>query len=292
LPSALFAPPIAAMVAARDATTPRRSLGACAAVPPFLDVELEAVSLSVAGGLGLSDAWVGALARADAARATALRIAGVPLGSPARGVLRAGDFLLRVDGATVSAFQHVEKAAAAAAADARVTLTLWRGGAEVGAVAALARACPLGTRRMLLWAGMLLQPTYRAVLELGFAPGCATEEEAAAAAATAASSPAAGAPDEGVFLARIFSGSPAEHWGLNLSELVMGWITAVNGTPTPNVDALIAAAAPLRDGEDVRLALVGLDTKRRVRTLRLDLHYWPTYEVVADADGEWHRRDI
>jgi hypothetical protein len=49
LPSALFAPPIAAMVAARDATTPRRSLGACAAVPPFLDVELEAISGRRAG---------------------------------------------------------------------------------------------------------------------------------------------------------------------------------------------------------------------------------------------------
>jgi hypothetical protein len=117
LPAALFAPPIAAMVAARDAAgAPSRGLGAfaAAAAPRFLDVELEAVSLSDAGGLGLSAAWVDALAAADAARATALRVVGVPLGSPARGVLRAGDFLLRVNGAAVTAFSHVEDAAAAA----------------------------------------------------------------------------------------------------------------------------------------------------------------------------------
>jgi S1-C subfamily serine protease len=92
----------------------------------------------------------------------------------------------------------------------------------------------------------------------------------------------------GVFVARYSSGSPAHHWGLHS----LCWLTAVNGTPTPDLDAFIAAVAPLRDGADVRLAVVGLDTKRSVRTLRVDLHYWKTYEIVADADGEWQRRDI
>jgi S1-C subfamily serine protease len=155
---------------------------------------------------------------------------------------------------------------------------------------ALAAACPLGTRRMLHWAGVLLQAAYRGVRDLGFAPGCATEEDAAQAAA--AGSPAAvshgNAPPSGVFLARYSSGSPAHHWGLTK----LSWITDVNGVPTPDLDAFVAVVAPLRDGADVRLAIVTLDTKRSVRTLRLDLHYWPTYELVADADGEWHRRDI
>jgi hypothetical protein len=36
---------------------------------------------------------------------------------------------------------------------------------------------------------------------------------------------------------------------------------------------------------------VDLDGAIEVTTLKLDLEFWPTYELVRDADG-WHRRPV
>ena len=52
--------------------------------------------------------------------------------------------------------------------------------------------------------------------------------------------------------------------------------TAVNGAPTPDLEAFAHAVRGLPDGADVQLHTVTLGTKPKVLTLRLDTHYWPT----------------
>jgi S1-C subfamily serine protease len=93
----------------------------------------------------------------------------------------------------------------------------------------------------------------------------------------------------GVFVSRWHHGSPAHRWGL----YALSWITAVNGAPTPDLDAFVAAVRGLPDGADVRLSTVQLGmNKPKVLTLRLDTHYWPTYELTCDARGDWSRHDV
>ena len=58
--------------------------------------------------------------------------------------------------------------------------------------------------------------------------------------------------------------------------------------PVADLDAFLARVAGKRDGESVRLETLDLDDKRSVITLKLDLEYWPTYELRRTDQG-WIR---
>jgi hypothetical protein len=47
----------------------------------------------------------------------------------------------------------------------------------------------------------------------------------------------------------------------------------------------------MSDGSFVRLKLMSLTARPKVLTLKLDLHYWPTWELRRTTDGtnEWER---
>ena len=68
----------------------------------------------------------------------------------------------------------------------------------------------------------------------------------------------------------------------------LNWITSINGIPTPDLDAFTAVAKGLSHGQFVRVSLVSLNTKRKVLSLKLDLHYWPTWELKR-IDGDFTR---
>ena len=65
-------------------------------------------------------------------------------------------------------------------------------------------------------------------------------------------------------------------------------IVAVDGRPVADLDGLLAAVAEKRDGESVRLDTLDLDGKPDVITLKLDLEFWPTYELRRLPSG-WER---
>jgi hypothetical protein len=67
-------------------------------------------------------------------------------------------------------------------------------------------------------------------------------------------------------------------------------VFAVDGTPTPTLDAFLAAVAGRPDRGAVRLRVADLDGKTQVITLKLDLAYWPTAELRAGPGG-WERTD-
>ena len=68
-------------------------------------------------------------------------------------------------------------------------------------------------------------------------------------------------------------------------------ITAVDGQPTPDLDAFLSVTAEKEDGDSVRLRIESLEGKVRVVTLEVDLHYWPTQELRRTADG-WVRQRL
>jgi S1-C subfamily serine protease len=224
-----------------------------------LEVEFEAVPMASARKLGLPDAWVQRLESQDGSHRQVLSVERVVAGSPASSALRPGDLLLAIDGRTVNRFRQVEVATQSAS----VALTILRDGVESTFDVA---TVPLGGRdigRLLLWAGAVLHAPHRAM------------------------SVQRGIPPEGVFVAYFAYGSPATRYKLYAGRRIV----AVDGRTTPDLDSFIAAVRGRPDRSAVRLQTVTWNGFVEVITLKLDLHYWPTYELVR-TDAGWERLPI
>jgi len=222
-----------------------------------LEAEFEAVSIAEARKRGLSDAWVARLETLNAAHRQSLSIARVVAGSPAAGVLREGDLLLAVNGHPVNRFRDVERAAQAP----QVTVTVLRDGQELQVELATAALGGGDIDRLLLWAGAVLHAPHRAM------------------------SAQRGIPQDGVFVAFFSYGSPATRYKLFAGRRIV----EVDGRPTPDLDAFIAAVQGRPDRSSVRLRTIGWNGSTEVITMKLDRHYWPGYELRRLPEG-WQRR--
>jgi S1-C subfamily serine protease len=143
-----------------------------------------------------------------------------------------------------------------------VTLTLLRDGAELNVPLTPIWLDGRGTGRFVTFAGLLLQDAHPSVLERGFAPA-----------------------EGGVYCSRWSFGSPAHAAGMRATH----WITSLGEQATPTLDHLLSAAegAGGRAGA-VRVRTVDLVGRARVFALRLDLLWWPTYELSrGGAGGGW-----
>jgi hypothetical protein len=65
----------------------------------------------------------------------------------------------------------------------------------------------------------------------------------------------------------------------------------VDGQPTPDLDAFKAAVANRQDRSSVRLRTITLNGATEVITLKLDLRYWPGYEMKWTEQG-WQRSGL
>ena len=117
-----------------------------------------------------------------------------------------------------------------------------------------------GTERALLWAGSVLQDPLREVATQG------------------------GIEPSGVYNARYWYGSPANRYGLHATRRIV----EVNGFPTPDLTTFKAAVAGVPDRGSVRLRTIDLDGVEEVITMRLDLEYWPSSELLRTG-GVWQR---
>ncbi|HEX5339754.1 MAG TPA: trypsin-like peptidase domain-containing protein [Gammaproteobacteria bacterium] len=221
-----------------------------------LDVEFYPIALSQARKLGLPDTWIARLEAAEPGRRQALAVARLTAGTPAAELLQTGDLLLALDGHPAVSFRAVEKVSQRP----ELKLTLLRAGRVITLKVATVALDGQGTQRILVWAGALLQkPQHGAAAQRAI-------------------------PGDGLLVGYYNYGSPASRYGL-LPGLR---IVAVNGRATPDMDSFIAASHALHDGDIVRLSVTSWDGMNRVITLKLDLRYWPTYEVVHGARG-WTR---
>jgi hypothetical protein len=63
----------------------------------------------------------------------------------------------------------------------------------------------------------------------------------------------------------------------------------VDGQPTPDLDRFLAAVKFKKHRDAVRLRMIDLEGRERARTMKLDLQYWPTSEVLRTPQG-WARQ--
>ncbi len=137
-------------------------------------------------------------------------------------MLQEGDLLLAVNGATLNRFREVEEATQSP----RVQVTVLRDGARNGRRRRRPPRCAARTSTaLLLWAGAVLHAPHRAM----------TIQR--------------GIPPEGVFVAYFAYGSPATRYGLFAGRRIV----EVDGKPTPDLDAFIAAVRGRADRSSVRL---------------------------------------
>jgi S1-C subfamily serine protease len=223
-----------------------------------LGVELVALTLADARERGLSAELAAELEDHEDAEPRVLAVRRLLPASPAAGVLRVGDLLVRVNGHAVTRFREIERAAQAE----RVALTVARGAAVQDLTLDTVPVDVEGTREALLWAGALLQPP---PLELASQWG---------------------APRTGVYVGGGFRGTPAERDQLRPTLRIL----SAGGQPTPDLAAFRAAVAEARDGDTVRLRTVDLEGRIEVIAVELDLHDWPTV-VLRRMQSGWERAE-
>ncbi len=224
-----------------------------------LEAELEARSLASARRLGLAEEWVRRVEAHSPSRREVLSVTRLVAGTPAAAVLRPGDLLLAIDGEIVNSFREVDRAVQRE----RVRVTVWRSGGELEFDLATMALDGRDVERVLVWAGATLHAPHRAM---------AAQR---------------GIPSDGVFVAFFMYGSPASRYQLWAGRR----ITEVDGVPTPDLDSFLAAVAGRPDRSSLRLKMVSWNDSVDVITLKLDDHYWPTYQLRRVGDA-WERSAV
>ena len=225
-----------------------------------LEAELVPQPLAAARRLGLSDAWLKKLEIASPNLRQVLSIVRLVGGSPAVGRLKQGDMLLAIDEKVVTRFREVELAVAD---KTQVNVTVWRDGEEKAVPLATAALSGNDIDRIVMWAGATLQAPHRAMIAQR------------------------GIPPEGVYIGYFAYGSPATRYGLFPGRRIV----EVDGIPTPDLDAFLKVVSGRPDRSAIRLRTITWNNAPEVITLKLDQHYWPTYELNRTAEG-WERRDL
>ena len=239
-----------------DVVGPLREGGGRAGAYRSLEVELRPLTMASARNRGLSDEQAQRLEAHDPEGRRVLSVFRLTAGAPTAELLREGDILLAIDGEPLTRFAEFERASQ----QTSVALTVLRDGEPLDLELPSRELSGVGTERAMLWAGAILQKPPREV---------ATQR---------------GIEPVGVYNARYWYGSPADRYGLLATRRIL----EVNGVPTPDLNAFKAAVAGVPDRGSVRLRTIDLDGSEEAITLRLDLEYWPTSELLRSGDG-WKR---
>ncbi|KAI8534548.1 hypothetical protein RHMOL_Rhmol10G0098800 [Rhododendron molle] len=230
----------------------------------ILEVELYPRLLSEARGFGLSNKWVQTLMEKDPIRHQVLLVKCCFAGSKAENVLEQGDMILAINKEPITCFGDIEDACHGLdqcdESDGKLNMTIFRQGCEIELLVGTDVRDGNGTTRVINWCGCIVQYPHPAVRALGFLPK----------------------EGHGVYVSRWCYGSPADRYDI----LTRQWIVEVNGKPTPDLDAFVEVTKEIEDGEFVRVHTVELTGKPRVLTLKQDLHYWPTWEILGGCTGE------
>ncbi len=221
-----------------------------------LEAELEPIPLSAASKLGLSPSWVTRIAEHSPERRQVLSVSRLVGGAPADQLLRSGDLILSIDGATVNRFREVERAMQKPS----VSLVILRSGVEQTVEVPTVALGGTALDRIVVWAGAVLQKPHRAL------------------------SAQRGVEPSGVFVAYFSFGSPATRYQLWAGRRIL----EVDGQPTPDLDAFIRVVSGRGDDSSLRLRTVTWNGSVEVITLKPDNQYWPTYELRRTAEG-WKR---
>jgi len=241
-----------------------------------LGVEFNRMDFAEArSGFGLSDEWIDKISRAadsnlsGAAKGTreVFVIERIMAGSKALGQVMVGDILLACDGHPVVSYYEVDALSRKYGRENKpLPLTVLRNGKVLQLEAKLTPLSPIGTDKVLFFAGLQVQPTHDAVLFHGFCPEHLTNER------------------RGCFISGVAFGSPANSAGI----FAVRWIVEANETKVDSLQSLVDVVKHVKHNDCVRLRLQDLQGNTQVVTVRIDHNFWQTSMLAYDnADGQW-----
>mmetsp|Transcript_11262 Transcript_11262/g.26579 ORF Transcript_11262/g.26579 Transcript_11262/m.26579 type:complete len:1017 (+) Transcript_11262:1-3051(+) len=240
---------------------------------PALDCEFEELSLAKARryhGMSLESTRELAASCSDGRRQV-LMVSRVTTGGACDGLLSEGDVVLRVCGRPVTRPQEVEalleqqRPGTGAGVGTPGIWQVLRSRQQVDVPVQPSWRCSDGTSRLLVFNGLALRPTLRAVAERG------------------GPVPPHARPGEGLYFWYIFPGSPADTFGL----MAPGWLVSVDDEATPNIGSLLEAVSSgkFRGREWLRCCTMDSEGRPTVRALQPDSVFWPTIELRGCIDG-------
>lgn len=245
------------MVPTRDILRALEQATASDPVFPWLGVELKPLSAEDARVRGVTPAE---LKRMESELDTPVRsiyeVIRVAGGAPASDVLRQTDLLLRIDGQPFQKFVQAENLTEGKV----VTVEILRGGKHMSLSLEPTLSSAKGIRHLTLWGGMVVHaPHQELFIQRGF-------------------------NGVGVFISHVEPGTPAGQFGVPAQRLLL----AVNGEKVTDMATFERIIAKIAPSEPVVLMLQDLEGRASVRTVELDLQFWPT-ETITLKDGEWTR---
>jgi len=213
------------------------------------------ISLAEARQRGLGQAQAEVLEAHDDRRQL-LEVIRLRAGAPATALIRPGDLVLSVNGQPATRFEEVERASR----EDSIRFELFRNDQIIDATISTVDLSTQGPGRVISWSGALLQQT----------PAEAAVQR--------------GVPASGVYVSWFWYGSPAAQYGLRATRRII----RVDGVEIDSLDAFLDAVKDKPDRAAIRITTRRLDGREEVLTLRQDLHYWPTFQLVRTESG-WER---
>jgi S1-C subfamily serine protease len=221
-----------------------------------LGLELNLLTLAAARDHGLSDRQARRLEKHDPKGHRVLAVMRRSADMPGEHLFREGDLILSIDGDPVTRPQHLSPATR----EGRFVFEILRDGEELSIEVSPKEMTGQGTTRAVLWAGALLQAPHPALSsQFGIPPG-------------------------GIYVSRHWYGSPSTRYHLEATSRIV----EVDGQRVSDLDSFLMAVSSKNDRDAVRLKTIDLDGKPTVITLKLELEYWPTYELRR-TNGIWER---
>ena len=227
---------------------------------PFysIDARLAYRPLYTARQLGLPAEWLTRYNELPAEIRRVIYIEQLVPGTDAAENLLTGDVLIAINDELVADLIVAERLAQ----QTEIMLTVLRDGKVMDVQLKPSALDPLGTVRVVSWAGANFQMPFT---DIGFQKSV---------------------DFPGVYIADAEDGSPALWDGLYRNRFVI----AMDGKPINNLDEFLQAASAKQQDDITRLTTISMSGRQNIVTVQPEYNFWPTFELKRDENG-WQRTD-
>ena len=229
----------------------------------ILNIETNTVQMSQVRIMGVSEAWIQAVAQANPSRHQLFMVRKIdcapPLGYDSQS-LQEGDIILTLNDNLITRVSELDIMYSSTSLEALIV----RKGKEIRLSVPTIPTTDLNTTHALLFCGAVLHRPHHAVRQQ------------------------ISKLHSDVYVSARVRGSPSYQYGLAPTN----FITAVNSVPTPTLETFLTEISKVPDNTYFRLRVVTFDNVPWVATMKKNEHYFPTMEFIKDEEGGWKRRRV
>ncbi|KAK9431261.1 trypsin-like cysteine/serine peptidase domain-containing protein [Lipomyces doorenjongii] len=224
----------------------------------ILDVELNILQMNQARIRGVSEKWIRNVEQANDERHQLFAVRKLVCGDTPP-ILEEGDVILSVNGKTLTRVSELDVMYDQEILDMIVV----RRRKEIQLKVPTVSTENLETDRIIIWCGAILHEPHHAVKQQ------------------------IKKLHSGVYVSARMKGSPAYQYYIAPTY----FITHVNGQATPDLTTFLQVVSNIPDNTYLRLRIVTFDNVPFASSIKSNLHYFPTMELVKDRTrpGEWKR---